>query len=58
MSWGCGITVAEAYGGVDLGYLARTLLVMEQVSPRQRLGRPPYGAHSNLCISQIHRHGT
>ncbi|MFQ2102532.1 isovaleryl-CoA dehydrogenase [Aeromonas sanarellii] len=52
-----GITVAEAYGGVDLGYLAH-VLVMEQVSRASASVGLSYGAHSNLCINQIHRHGT
>lgn len=52
-----GITVTEAYGGVDLGYLAH-VLVMEQVSRASASVGLSYGAHSNLCINQIHRHGT
>lgn len=52
-----GITVAEEYGGVDLGYLAH-VLVMEQVSRASASVGLSYGAHSNLCINQIHRHGT
>ncbi|MEG0010084.1 MAG: isovaleryl-CoA dehydrogenase [Aeromonas sp.] len=52
-----GITVAEAYEGVDLGYLAH-VLVMEQVSRASASVGLSYGAHSNLCINQIHRHGT
>ncbi|MBP0601356.1 isovaleryl-CoA dehydrogenase [Aeromonas sanarellii] len=52
-----GLTVAEAYGGVDLGYLAH-VLVMEQVSRASASVGLSYGAHSNLCINQIHRHGT
>lgn len=52
-----GITVAETYDGVDLGYLAH-VLVMEQVSRASASVGLSYGAHSNLCINQIHRHGT
>lgn len=52
-----GITVAEAYDGVSLGYLAH-VLVMEQVSRASASVGLSYGAHSNLCINQIHRHGT
>ncbi|MFM4719332.1 isovaleryl-CoA dehydrogenase [Aeromonas bivalvium] len=52
-----GITVAESCGGVDLGYLAH-VLVMEQVSRASASVGLSYGAHSNLCINQIHRHGT
>ena len=52
-----GITVAEEYDGVNLGYLAH-VLVMEQVSRASASVGLSYGAHSNLCINQIHRHGT
>ncbi|MFM5093157.1 isovaleryl-CoA dehydrogenase [Aeromonas rivipollensis] len=52
-----GITVAEEYEGVALGYLAH-VLVMEQVSRASASVGLSYGAHSNLCINQIHRHGT
>ncbi|MGY6037163.1 isovaleryl-CoA dehydrogenase [Aeromonas sp. AE23HZ002T15] len=52
-----GITVAEAYDGVSLGYLAH-VLVMEQVSRASASVGLSYGAHSNLCVNQIHRHGT
>ncbi|MEW7864007.1 isovaleryl-CoA dehydrogenase [Aeromonas diversa] len=52
-----GITVAEEYGGVALGYLAH-VMVMEQVSRASASVGLSYGAHSNLCINQIHRHGT
>lgn len=52
-----GITVAEAYDGVSLGYLAH-VLVMEQISRASASVGLSYGAHSNLCINQIHRHGT
>ncbi|TNI55765.1 acyl-CoA dehydrogenase [Aeromonas media] len=52
-----GITVAEEYEGVGLGYLAH-VLVMEQVSRASASVGLSYGAHSNLCINQINRHGT
>jgi len=52
-----GITVAEEYEGVGLGYLAH-VLVMEQMSRASASVGLSYGAHSNLCINQIHRHGT
>ncbi|USV55854.1 isovaleryl-CoA dehydrogenase [Aeromonas encheleia] len=52
-----GVTVAEEYDGVGLGYLAH-VLVMEQVSRASASVGLSYGAHSNLCINQIHRHGT
>ncbi|MGE6233759.1 isovaleryl-CoA dehydrogenase [Aeromonas media] len=52
-----GITVEEEYDGVGLGYLAH-VLVMEQVSRASASVGLSYGAHSNLCINQIHRYGT
>ncbi|MDF1653751.1 MAG: isovaleryl-CoA dehydrogenase [Coxiellaceae bacterium] len=52
-----GITVAEAYGGVNMGYLAHAL-VMEEISRASGSVGLSYGAHSNLCINQLHRFGT
>ncbi len=52
-----GITVSEAYGGVDMGYLAH-VLVMEEISRASGSVGLSYGAHSNLCINQIGRFGT
>lgn len=52
-----GITVSEAYGGVNMGYLAHAL-AMEEISRASASVGLSYGAHSNLCINQIHRFGT
>lgn len=52
-----GITVAEAYGGVDMGYLAH-VVAMEEISRGSASVGLSYGAHSNLCINQIHRNAT
>jgi len=52
-----GMTVAEAYGGVDLGYLAHTV-VMEEISRASGAVGLSYGAHSNLCVNQLARFGT
>ena len=52
-----GMTVPEAYGGVDLGYLAHTV-VMEEISRASASVGLSYGAHSNLCVNQIRRFGT
>ena len=52
-----GITVSEAYGGSDLGYLAH-MVAMEEVSRASASVGLSYGAHSNLCVNQIHRNGT
>ncbi|MFN8837194.1 MAG: isovaleryl-CoA dehydrogenase [Burkholderiales bacterium] len=52
-----GITVPEAYGGTDLGYLAH-IVAMEEISRGSASVGLSYGAHSNLCVTQINRNGT
>jgi isovaleryl-CoA dehydrogenase len=52
-----GMTVAEEYGGTNLGYLAH-IVAMEEVSRASAAVGLSYGAHSNLCVNQIHRNGT
>jgi isovaleryl-CoA dehydrogenase len=52
-----GITVAEEYGGAELGYLAHCV-AMEEISRGSAAVGLSYGAHSNLCVNQIHRNGT
>ncbi|MGV1790831.1 isovaleryl-CoA dehydrogenase [Rhizobium sp. A37_96] len=52
-----GITVDDAYGGPGLGYLAHTI-AMEEISRASASVGLSYGAHSNLCVNQIHRNGT
>lgn len=51
-----GITVDEAYGGVDMGYLAH-VIAMEEISRASASIGLSYGAHSNLCVNQIHLNG-
>jgi isovaleryl-CoA dehydrogenase len=51
-----GMTVAEQHGGTNLGYLAH-IIAMEEVSRASASVGLSYGAHSNLCINQIHRNG-
>ncbi len=51
-----GITVAEEYGGADMGYLEH-VIVMEELSRASASVALSYGAHSNLCVNQIHRNG-
>ncbi len=51
-----GITVKEEYGGVDMGYLAH-IIAMEEISRASASVGLSYGAHSNLCVNQIHRNG-
>lgn len=52
-----GITVAEQYGGSGLGYLAHCI-AMEEISRGSASVGLSYGAHSNLCINQIHRNAS
>ena len=52
-----GITVDEAYGGTDMGYLAH-IVAMEEISRASASVGLSYGAHSNLCVNQIRRNGT
>ncbi len=52
-----GITVAEQYGGADMGYLAH-MVAMEEISRASASVGLSYGAHSNLCVNQIHRNGS
>ena len=52
-----GMTVAEQYGGADMGYLAHAI-AMEEVSRASAAVGLSYGAHSNLCVNQIHKNGS
>ena len=52
-----GITVDEEYGGSSMGYLAH-IVTMEEISRGSAAVGLSYGAHSNLCVNQIHRNGT
>src|ERR1700733_15757707 len=52
-----GVTVSPRYGGLGLGYFHHTL-AMEEISRASGSVALSYGAHSNLCVNQIHRHGT
>ncbi|MBT8047451.1 MAG: isovaleryl-CoA dehydrogenase [Xanthomonadales bacterium] len=51
-----GITVEEEYGGTGLGYLAHCV-AMEEISRASGAVGLSYGAHSNLCVNQIHKNG-
>lgn len=51
-----GITVPEAYGGAEMGYLAH-MVAMEEISRGSASIGLSYGAHSNLCVNQIKRNG-
>jgi isovaleryl-CoA dehydrogenase len=52
-----GITVEEEYGGSGLGYVEHCV-AMEEISRASGSVGLSYGAHSNLCVNQIRRHGT
>lgn len=52
-----GVTVGEQYGGSDMGYLAH-VIAMEEVSRASAGIGLSYGAHSNLCVNQIHKNGS
>ena len=52
-----GITVAEEFGGSNMGYLAH-VVVMEEISRASASVGLSYGAHSNLCVNQIHTNGS
>ncbi len=52
-----GITVKEEFGGADMGYLAHCV-AMEEITRASASVGLSYGAHSNLCVNQIHRWGS
>src|ERR1700675_224799 len=52
-----GITVEEEFGGTAMGYLAHCVAMEEVSRPSGSIGLS-YGAHSNLCVNQIHRNGS
>ena len=52
-----GITVEEEYGGAGMGYLAHAVAV-EEIARASASVSLSYGAHSNLCVNQIHLNGT
>jgi isovaleryl-CoA dehydrogenase len=51
-----GITVGDEYGGAEMGYLEH-VVAMEEISRASASVALAYGAHSNLCVNQIHRNG-
>jgi isovaleryl-CoA dehydrogenase len=52
-----GITANEAYGGTGMGYTAH-MIALEEISRASASIALSYGAHSNLCVNQIHRNGS
>jgi isovaleryl-CoA dehydrogenase len=51
-----GLTVPEAFGGSGMGYLAH-LVAMEEISRASGSVGLSYGAHSNLCVNNLHANG-
>ncbi|MBQ4853160.1 isovaleryl-CoA dehydrogenase [Rhodanobacter sp. B2A1Ga4] len=51
-----GVTVAEAYGGSGMGFLAH-MVAMEEISRASGSVGLSYGAHSNLCVNNIFHNG-
>ena len=52
-----GVTVADEFGGSNMGYLAH-VVAMEEISRASASVGLSYGAHSNLCVNQIHKNGS
>eukprot|EP00795_Rhopilema_esculentum_P012855 gene12855-3601_t len=52
-----GVTVPESDGGLGLGYFEH-VIINEELSRASGAIGLSYGAHSNLCINQITRHGS
>jgi len=52
-----GITVDEEYGGSNLGYLAH-IIAMEEISRASGSVGLSYGAHSNLCVQNLHNNAS
>ena len=52
-----GITADEQYGGTGMGYLAHCV-ALEEISRASASVALSYGAHSNLCVSQLHKNGS
>src|SRR5690554_2208972 len=52
-----GMTVPGEFGGSGMGYLAH-LVAMEEISRASGSVALSYGAHSNLCVSNLYVNGT
>lgn len=52
-----GLTVPTEFGGSGMGYLAH-LVAMEEISRASGSVGLSYGAHSNLCVSNLYANGT
>ena len=52
-----GMTVPGEFGGSEMGYLAH-LVAMEEISRASGSVGLSYGAHSNLCVSNLYANGS
>ncbi len=52
-----GMTIPGTYGGSEMGNLAH-LIAMEEISRGSASVGLSYGAHSNLCVSNLYKHAT
>ncbi len=52
-----GVTIPGEYGGSELGYLAH-IVAMEEISRASGSVGLSYGAHSNLCLSNLFANGS
>jgi len=52
-----GMTVDEAYGGSNLGYLEH-MVAMQEISRASASVGLSYGAMSNLCLNQLNKNGS
>jgi len=52
-----GVTVDPQYGGAGMTYLEH-VIALEELSRGSAAVGLAYGAHSNLCVNQIHRNGS
>ncbi|HET7845224.1 MAG TPA: isovaleryl-CoA dehydrogenase [Xanthomonadales bacterium] len=52
-----GVTIPGEYGGSELGYLAH-IVAMEEISRASGSVGLSYGAHSNLCVSNLFANAT
>ncbi|KZC43299.1 UNVERIFIED_ORG: isovaleryl-CoA dehydrogenase, partial [Rhodanobacter sp. FW104-R5] len=51
-----GVTIPAEYGGSGMGFLAH-MVAMEEISRASGSVGLSYGAHSNLCLNNIHHNG-
>ncbi len=52
-----GITIPAEFGGSEMGYMAH-VIAMEEISRASGSVGLSYGAHSNLCLDNLHRNAS